>query len=160
MQEKLRVCRPAIRQSPDLYASINPSPADRWLAWSNSSARAIRKAALPCLPRRCRIFAHKKALTPSARQSPDLYASINPSPADRWLAWSNSSARAIRKAALPCLPRRCRIFAHKKALTPSARQSPDLYASINPSPADRWLNCWLKKYKFWGVFLKLTDNRV
>lgn len=42
----------------------------------------------------------------------------------------------------------------------SLRQSPDLYANINPSPVDRWLNCWLKKYKFREVSLKLVDKRV
>ena len=78
---------------------------------NNSSARAIRKDALPCLPRRCRFFAHKRALGSSANQSPDLYASIDPPPDVRWLNIT-SSARAIRKDALPCLLRRCRFFAH------------------------------------------------
>ena len=58
---------------------------------------------------------------------------------------SNSSARAIRKAALACLLRLRRFFAHELALSSSDCPSPDSYASINPPPDIRWLNCCNKK---------------
>ena len=57
----------------------------------------------------------------------------------------DSSARAIRKTALRayCGWRRC--FTHLQALSSSACQQPDSYASINPSPDTRWLNWYYVK---------------
>ena len=57
---------------------------------------------------------------------------------------SNSSARAIRKTALRAYRGLRHRFTHLQALRTSACQLPDSYASINPSPATRWLNCYEK----------------
>ena len=54
-------------------------------------SRAIRKTALTCLLRLRRCFAHKRALSTSACQEPDPYASINPAPDIRWLNWCDIS---------------------------------------------------------------------
>ena len=41
----------------------------------------------------------------------------------------------------------CRhCFAHSRALITSGCQSPDFYASINPSSDTRWLNCSRKEW--------------
>ncbi len=56
-----------------------------------------------------------------------------------------SSACAIRKAALTCLLRLRRFFAHILAFSPSACQPPDSYAGINPSSDIRRLNCSVLK---------------
>ncbi len=54
----------------------------------------------------------------------------------------NSSARAIRKTALRAYYGWRRCFPHRLTLSTSAHQETDSYAGINPSPDDRWLNCY------------------
>ncbi len=68
------------------------------------------------------------------------------------------SARAIRKAALTCLLRRCRCFAHIQALNTSVCQSTDPYASINLLTDARWLNYYLNTLgvPFSSSFLRMS----
>ena len=54
----------------------------------------------------------------------------------------HSSVRAIRKAALACLLRLRRYFAHLRALGSYDCQVSDSYASINLPPDIIWLNCF------------------
>ena len=58
----------------------------------------------------------------------------------RWQATVQSAPFAKPHDCANCGFRRC--FAHKQARSSSDRQSSDSYASINPSPDIRWLNCW------------------